>query len=108
MDGDKKPAMGEELSDEALGSVAGGATLHMDGDRYYAYVGSTSDEDWNASYLCPNCGNPVAYTGWGKFHCDVCDETWWFEYKLRLNLGTGMWQEISREEFMHRLRPEYR
>lgn len=105
---EKKPTEPQEISDEELGSVTGGATLHMKDDKYYAYVGSTSTEDWNNSYLCPNCGRPVRYTNLGRFHCDACDETWWFEYKLTINTETGVWKEISREEFMKRLRPEYR
>lgn len=105
---EKKPKVAEAISDEELGTVTGGATLHMDGDRYYAYVGSTSDADWDASYLCPKCGRPVKYTGYGRFRCNSCDESWFFEYKLKINTNSGMWKEISREEFMHRLRPEYR
>lgn len=97
-----------ELTDDELGKVTGGATLHMKGDKYFAYIGSSSNSDWNLSYVCPNCGKPVRYTKLGFFKCDACDEKWWFEYKLEINDKSGVWKEISREEFMHRLRPEYR
>lgn len=98
----------EQLSDEELATVTGGATLHMYDGRYFAYVGSSSTDDWNKSYVCPKCGKPVRYNKLGFFKCDSCDESWWFECNLTINTETGMWKEISREEFMKRLRPEYR
>lgn len=105
---EKKPEAAEAISDEELGTITGGATLHTYGDKYFAYVGSSSKADWNASYVCPKCGRPVKYTSLGLFRCDSCDESWFFEYNLTINTKSGMWKEISREEFMHRLRPEYR
>lgn len=109
---EKKPKVAEAISDEDLEGITGGATLHMGGTsddpKYYRYVGSTSDADWDASYLCPKCGRPVKYTGTGRFRCNSCDESWFFEYKLTVNTESGVWKEISREEFMKRLRPEYR
>ena len=84
-----------------------GATLHMYGDRYFCYVCTTSDADWNASYLCSKCGRPVKYAKLGRFHCDSCDEIWFFEYKLTINTESGMWKGISREEFMKRYLARY-
>lgn len=50
----------------------------------------------------------MRYSSLGRFRCDTCDENWFFECNLVVNTDSGVWKEISREEFMHRLRPEYR
>lgn len=89
----------EELADDQLKGIVGGQTLAREDYKYYKYVGTNSDEDWNASYLCPNCGRPVHYGGYGFFFCDPCDEKWWEELSLKLNLQSGMWKQITRKEY---------
>lgn len=89
----------QELADSDLSDVSGGQEYHIQDGKYYKYVGSSSNEDWSASYLCPRCDEPLSYTGWGRYYCKDCDESWWKEINLDLNLDSGVWQEISREEY---------
>lgn len=91
----------EQLTDEQLGGIVGGLRYVKTNTWCYKYVGSTSDADWNASYLCPKCRKPVHYTGWGWFRCDPCDESWFDEGKLVLNLDSGLWKQISKEEYWY-------
>lgn len=91
----------EQLADEQLNGIVGGRDYVKTNTWCYKYVGSSSDEDWSASYLCPKCHNPVRYTGWGWFRCDPCDESWFNEAKLPLNLNSGVWKQISEEEYWY-------
>lgn len=93
------PHGAQELADDQLEGVVGGMFISHRNHKYYKYVGGNSDADWNASYLCPNCGRPVHHGGWGLFYCDPCDERWWREASLVLSLESGMWQEITRKEY---------
>lgn len=97
----------QELTDEQLKGVAGGQTLFEQDGRYYEYVGSSSDEDWNASYLCPNCGRPVHYGDWFRFYCDPCDESWLYEDKLRVNTASKVWKQISWGEYKQKKFKKY-
>lgn len=98
MDG-KKPTEPQEVADEELGSVIGGLQTHVRNGKHYRYVGTYSKHDRNLSYLCPNCGRPVCYTGWGRFHCNACDEAWFPERNLIPNTESGVWEEMSDEEY---------
>lgn len=89
----------QELADNDLSEVSGGREYQYEDGKYYKYVGSNSDADWSASYLCPRCDEPLQYTGWGWYHCKDCNESWINEGKLDLNLDSGVWQEISLEEY---------
>ena len=84
-----------ELSDEELGAVQGGYDYAQQGGNYYEYVGSDKDQ----KYVCPKCGRPVhSGAGW-RFYCDPCDEGWFFEVALDINLASGAWAPISEEEY---------
>lgn len=98
MDG-KRLDKPEELVDKDLGGVAGGRTYAQEAGKYYKYVGTKSDADWNNSYVCPHCDEPVAYKGWGRYYCKDCDESWWDERKLDLNFESGVWKEITKQEY---------
>ena len=89
----------QELSDEELEGVAGGKWFTEENGKYYEYTGSRSDADWSASYLCPKCGKPLHYGSWGRYYCDPCDESWFFESPLKLNLQSGVWTEITKERY---------
>ncbi len=89
-----------ELSDEELKTVQGGYDYVQEGDKYYKYVGS----DENLKYVCPNCGRPVhSGAGW-RFYCDPCDESWFFEDALDINLASGSWASISEDEYRRKTR----
>lgn len=88
-----------ELDDDQLSAVAGGQSYADQDGKHYKYVGTDkTDPHWNNCYLCPKCGRPVHHNGWGYYFCDPCDDYWYYESKLRLNLSTGVWQEISDAE----------
>lgn len=61
VENNSKPEDIQELSDKQLEDVAGGRWLTEENGKYYKYNGSSSDEDWSASYLCPKCGKPLRY-----------------------------------------------
>lgn len=94
-----KPNNVQELSEEELSSIVGGETLHKQDGRCYEYVGDSSDEDWNSSYLCPICGRPVHYGSWFRFYCDPCNKSWLIESKLRLNTASHVWKQIPWSEY---------
>lgn len=103
---EKKPADAFELDDEQLAGVAGGQSYADQDGKHYKYIGNDdTDPDWNNCYLCPNCGRPVHYGGWGRYFCDPCDENWYYESKLRLNLSTGVWQEMDDEQYKKATKP---
>lgn len=101
MENEKKevPAV-QELSDESLNAVSGGA----DTARKYGEMsidGPTestpyTDYEWKGTdnslkYLCPRCHRPVhPGTGW-RYYCDPCNESWLLESNLELNLASGGW-----------------
>ena len=101
---EKRFESAQELSDEQLGSVAGGQTECTYNGKRYKYVGATDAgssagrnwrDDYDKCYLCPNCGRPVHYGSWFRYYCDPCDESWYYESKLIPNLTTGVWKEVS-------------
>ena len=102
---DKKPVEAQELADEELEKVAGGRRYFATtSGRYFHYVGRLADsdgyeDDWNKRYLCPNCGKPVHCGRWDRYYCDPCDESWYNENKLMINLGSGLYEEITKQEF---------
>lgn len=101
---DNVPAA-QELSDECLSAVAGG----KDTVRKYGKMtidGLTestpyTDYKWNGTnnrlkYLCPKCHCPVhPGTGW-RYYCDACNESWFLESNLELNLAAGGWVVTGR------------
>ena len=84
-----------ELTDEELKSIQGGYNYYQNGDKYYEYVGS----DENQKYVCPICGRPVHAGAWWRFYCDPCDKSWFREASLDINLASGAWASISKEEY---------
>lgn len=94
----------QELTDEELKNVAGGQTYFNTNCGYFKYVGKSDAEkdykyDWDRRYLCPNCGKPVHYGKGARFYCDLCNESWYCESKLYLNLRSGLYAEISEAEY---------
>lgn len=95
---EKMPDDTLELSDKELGSVNGGGIFRIIDGKYYVYDGK-DDADLNARYLCPNCGRPVHFgTAW-RYYCDPCDESWFMEDLLKVNLSSGVWKELTRKEY---------
>ena len=98
-----EPNKAQELTDDQLQQVAGGRQYHSFRGKYYKYTGGgrndSWDSNWDKCYLCPNCGRPVHYGSWARYYCDPCDESWYWETKLDLNLSSGLWQEISESEY---------
>ena len=89
----------QQLTNKELDEVNGGYTVfkHTDG-KYYEFIGDDSQR--SQKYLCPNCGRPVRYgSGW-RYYCDFCDKSWFFERGLNPNLSSGLWEEISEEEYL--------
>ncbi len=97
MENTQNNAATEKLTDSELGAVAGGFSKFEDTTtgKCYKFTGS----DTNAKYLCPNCGRPVHRGDLGKFYCDPCDDSWFWEDDLLPNLKSGVWKEISKDEF---------
>lgn len=89
-----------ELSDEELEAVQGGYNYVHEGDKYYVYVGPDTDTDHK--YACPNCGGPVHYGAGWRFYCDPCDESWFFENDLDINLESGNWKSVTADEYYYR------
>lgn len=93
----------QELNDDQLEKVAGGRQYHSFNGKYYLYNSKIENgfwnENWDKCYLCPNCGGPVHYGAWARYFCDACDESWYWENKLDLNLDSGLWTEITKERY---------
>ena len=54
---------------------------------YAVYQWKGTDE--YKKYLCPNCHRPVHPGSWGRFYCDPCDESWFCESNLEMNMAGG-------------------
>lgn len=89
-----------ELDDGQLEKVAGGQRKAKQDGKYYEWNGGViiRDSSWDHAYLCPRCGRKTHYD-WSRYWCDACDESWYYEDKLRLNLEDGYWKEITKEEY---------
>lgn len=102
---EKKTPKAQELADEELERVSGGQTHFATTDgRYFTYIGKSGDDreylkDFNRRYCCPRCKRPVHYGVGDRYYCDACDESWYYESKLLLNLAGGLYKEVSREEY---------
>ena len=102
---EKETAKAQELTDEQLKKVAGGQKYFAGTDgNYYVYIGRTDadrgyTEDCDRRYLCPNCGRPVHLGVGARYYCDPCDESWFFESKLSLNINSGLYKQISKAEY---------
>lgn len=99
---DVKAAEDRELKDQELEIVHGGQNFAKQDGAYYEYVGSgwPGSSDWDKCYLCPKCGRPVHFGAGFRYYCDPCDDWWFNEEKLRLDLSQGMWKEISEERYL--------
>ena len=53
----------------------------------YEWVGT----DDNLKYICPNCHRPVHPGAGRRYYCDPCDESWYFESDLDMNMSSGGW-----------------
>ncbi len=92
------------LKDFELDMVAGGSTkVHNETTgKYYRYYGSMDaygTYSTAGTFCCPNCNRVVHKGSWGRWYCDPCNESWYFTGKLIPNMESGLWEEISRDEF---------
>ena len=85
------------LNDTDLSEVAGGYT-YVEFESLGIYYRWNGDDN-NRKYLCPNCKQPVHMGSWGRYYCDPCNASWYNEAPLRPNISSGMWQEISKDEY---------
>ncbi len=94
---DKQNNSASVVPDQDLNEVTGGYITCEDSStgKYYKYTGNDKDK----KYACPNCGRPVhSGAGW-RFYCNPCNESWFCEGLLRPNLNSGVWKEISEQEY---------
>ncbi len=94
----------ENLQDADLEQVTGGYRLYHDRgtDKYYKWTGENFGDN---KYLCPNCKRPVHLGWWLKFYCDPCNASWMDESRLLPNYSSGLWNEITKDEFDRRNHP---
>lgn len=100
MESEKKlPTAAQELPDEEMDKVAGGANkrselirrdVQWNGILHVYAVYEWKGTDDNKKYLCPNCHRPVHPGSWGRYYCDPCNESWYLEGSLERN-PTGGW-----------------
>lgn len=94
----RKVANKTQLSDNELADVTGGMGKWYDAatGKYYKWTGCFDND---LKYLCPNCGRPLS-SFWGfKYTCDHCDASWILEERLVPNYASGLWKEITKEEY---------
>lgn len=99
MENEKKlPTAAQELTDEEMDKVVGGADdrdVLVKTEYGIGTVCKTFDKyKWKGTddyqkYLYPNCHRPVHPGGWGRYFCDPCDESWFFEGSLEMNMAGG-------------------
>ena len=96
---ENKTTAAQELPDEEMDKVAGGANkrselirreVNWNGILHVYAVYEWKGTDDNKKYLCPNCHRPVHPGGWGRYYCDPCNESWYLEGSLERN-PTGGW-----------------
>ena len=94
----------QELSDAEVSHAVGGADDHTVSQpiiefgngrsciayQQYRWTGT----DNNLKYLCPNCHRPVHYGAGWRYYCDSCDESWFFEENLEMNMSNGQWKFV--------------
>ena len=95
------------LDDSELNEVAGGMDVYHDtkNNKYYKWYGGNNTSH---KYRCPHCGrllhegllSVIKIDIGARYFCDACDEQWFFEKKLTLNVGDGLWEEISFEQWV--------
>lgn len=83
-----------ELGDEQLAGVYGGQGCIERGGRRYRYIGDASGAQVALAKVLARCGAPLRYNSWLRFRCDACDENWYYEDELVVNLAGGVWQEL--------------
>lgn len=84
-----------ELSEEELSSVSGGAIRISTDNTYYKFTGNYNKEsDHNNMYLCPQCGRTVHWGSWLRWYCVTCNTSWYDESKLLPNLESRLWNII--------------
>ena len=81
-----------------MDKVAGGTNKHVEliqrkphwnGTLLVYAVYEWKGTDDNKKYLCPRCHRPVHTGSWGRYYCDPCDESWYFEGSLEMNPNGG-------------------
>lgn len=84
-----------ELSEEELSSVSGGAIRISTDNTYYKFTGNYNKEsDYNNMYLWPQCGRTVHWGSWSRWYCVTCNTSWYDESKLLPNLESRLWNII--------------
>ena len=95
---ENKTTAAQELPDEEMDKVAGGANkrselirreVNWNGILHVYAVYEWKGTDDNKKYLCPNCHRPVHPGGWGRYYCDPCNESWYLEGNLEMNPNGG-------------------
>ncbi len=86
------------LNDNELDEVNGGKTKFYDKatGKYYRWNGHYA---YDKQYLCPKCGKPLSTTFGFRYDCSSCDDYWIRESSLVPNLASGLWKEISKDEY---------
>ncbi len=87
-------AQPQNLTDAELENVTGGMEWYQDTKehRFFHWAGGNNLDE---KYRCPNCDRLLHYgTGW-RYYCDPCNESWFYESDLTLNLGDHLWKEVS-------------
>lgn len=87
-----------EMTEHELNQVHGGYKWYEENGRYYKFVGD-ENKDKDRKYVCPICGRRLHYGKAWRYYCDDCDKSWFMEWHLPPNRNSGVWQEISREEY---------
>ena len=100
---ENKTTAAQELPDEEMDKVAGGANkrselirrdVQWNGILHVYAVYEWKGTDDNKKYLCPNCHRPVHPGSWGRYYCDPCNESWYLEGSLERN-PTGGWVYVG-------------
>ena len=100
---ENKTTAAQELPDEEMDKVAGGANkrselirreVNWNGILHVYAVYEWKGTDDNKKYLCPNCHRPVHPGGWGRYYCDPCNKSWYLEGSLERN-PTGGWVYVG-------------
>ena len=99
MENEKKlPTAAQELTDEEMDQVTGGADERSVLVKTEYGIGTVCKTfktyKWKGTddyqkYLCPRCHRPVHPGSWGRYYCDPCNESWFVENLLEMNMAGG-------------------
>ncbi len=94
------------ISDDQLDEVTGGTNFYHETstDKYYHWKGWLKN---GQKYLCPCCGRALSSTFGFNYSCKPCNKSWVDESWLRLNHSSGLWEEITKEQYEIAMRIDY-